>query len=239
MMWSLPTLGLDCQAVLSVCKCSCMCVWQNGTWRRKREAEEGKWNVIRELTEEVGYTEPLLYCNHPSSPLPLSPHPSYHVYISPFLSPFPLSLSFSPGFLKPPSLYLISVHTSPVPFAPFLSLYLSLSPYIKWEWNPNFPLPREALIPRIQSLFLSLPLSLSLSLSLSHSLSLSLSISTATFPNLATMNENERGKASPQLPLSSYLFPFLENCTGPQRKIVVTSVSAEILSIPNFITLYI
>ena len=47
------------------------------------------------------------------------------------------------------------------------------------------------------------------------------------------------GKASPQLPLSSYLFPFLENCTRPQRKIVVTSVSAEILSIPNFITLYI
>ena len=53
------------------------------------------------------------------------------------------------------------------------------------------------------------------------------------------MDENEGGKASPQILLSSHLVPFLENFTGPQRKIVVNSVSAEILSIPNCITLYI
>ena len=57
--------------------------------------------------------------------------------------------------------------------------------------------------------------------------------------NLATMDENDWGRASPQLLLSSYLVPFLENCTGQRRKIIVHSVSAEILSIANFITLYI
>ena len=57
--------------------------------------------------------------------------------------------------------------------------------------------------------------------------------------NLVTMDENDWGRASPQLLLSSNLVPFLENCTGQRRKIIVHSVSAEILSIANFITLYI
>ena len=56
--------------------------------------------------------------------------------------------------------------------------------------------------------------------------------------NLATMDENDWGRASPQLLLSSNLVPFLENCTGQRRKIIVHSVSAEILSIANFITLF-